>query len=334
MQTHHLPDGGLPRRGLIAAGLLAPLAAPFIARAQGTWPDKPIRFIVPFAPGGTTDIMARVLAPKLSAALGVSVVVENRGGAGGTVGQEIVARAAPDGYTLLQGHIGTLGVNPALYTRLNFDPINGFAPISMQALVPNVLAVNPGVPAQNLQQLLALARAKPGDLSYGSAGNGSAAHVAAAALAFQTGVEFTHVPYRGTGPMMNDLISGAINFTMSGGTAVMPLVRDGRLRALGVSSAQRMRAYPDLPTIAEQGVPGFEATQWYCVVTTAGVPAPIIARLNAEVHKAMGDPEVQARFAAEGAEAAPDTPEQLGAFIRAEAVRWGDVVRRTGMRAD
>lgn len=319
------------RRALLAAGG-AMLAAP--AFAQATWPDKPIRFIVPFAPGGTTDILGRVLAPRLTQGLGVSVVVENRGGAGGTVGHEVVVRSPPDGNTIMLGHIGTLGVNPSLYPRLSFDPIGGVAPVSMVALVPNILVVHPSVPARNLQELIALARAKPGELTYGSAGNGSAAHIAAAALGHAAGVEFTHVPYRGSGPMANDLIAGQINFTMTGGTVVMPLVRDGRLRALGVSSRARMQADPSIPTIAEQGLPGFETTQWYCVVTTAGVPAPIIARLNAEVHRAMNDPEVRQRLAAEGAESAPGTPEELGRFMRAEVARWAEVIRLTGMRAD
>ncbi|MGG5810470.1 Bug family tripartite tricarboxylate transporter substrate binding protein [Falsiroseomonas sp. CW058] len=321
------------RRTLFAA-LAAPALFPAAGRAQGTWPDRPIRFVVPFAPGGTTDIMARVLAPRMTAGLGVSVVVENRGGAGGTVGHEIVVRAPADGYTIMLGHIGTLGVNPSLYPRLSFDPVEGVAPVSMVALVPNILAVHPRVPARNLQELLAIARQRPGELTYGSAGNGSAAHIAAAALGHAAGVDWTHVPYRGSGPMANDLVAGQIDFTMTGGTVVMPLVRDGRLRALGVSSAQRMRAAPEIPTIAEQGVPGFETTQWYCVVTTAGVPAPVIARLNAEVRRAMTDAEVQARLAAEGAEAAPGTPEELGRTIRAEVARWADVVRRTGMRAE
>jgi tripartite-type tricarboxylate transporter receptor subunit TctC len=319
------------RRALLATGG-AMLAAP--AFAQATWPDKPIRFIVPFAPGGTTDILGRVLAPRLTQGLGVSVVVENRGGAGGTVGHEVVVRSPPDGNTIMLGHIGTLGVNPSLYPRLSFDPIGGVAPVSMVALVPNILVVHPSVPARNLQELIALARAKPGELTYGSAGNGSAAHIAAAALGHAAGVEFTHVPYRGSGPMANDLIAGQINFTMTGGTVVMPLVRDGRLRALGVSSRARMQADPSIPTIAEQRLPGFETTQWYCVVTTAGVPAPIIARLNAEVHKAMNDPEVRQRLAAEGAESAPGTPEELGRFMRAEVARWAEVIRLTGMRAD
>ncbi|MBX9593038.1 MAG: tripartite tricarboxylate transporter substrate binding protein [Roseomonas sp.] len=319
------------RRALLAAGGTM-LAAP--ALAQATWPDKPIRFIVPFAPGGTTDILGRVLAPRLTQGLGVSVVVENRGGAGGTVGHEVVVRSPPDGNTIMLGHIGTLGVNPSLYPRLSFDPIGGVAPVSMVALVPNILVVHPSVPARNLQELIALARAKPGELTYGSAGNGSAAHIAAAALGHAAGVEFTHVPYRGSGPMANDLIAGQINFTMTGGTVVMPLVRDGRLRALGVSSRARMQADPSIPTIAEQGLPGFETTQWYCVVTTAGVPAPIIARLNAEVHRAMNDPEVRQRLAAEGAESAPGTPEELGRFMRAEVARWAEVIRLTGMRAD
>ncbi len=323
----------MQRRSLLIA-LAAPALLPARARAQTAWPDKPIRFVVPFAPGGTTDIMARVLAPRMTAGLGVSVVVENRAGAGGTVGHEMVVRAPPDGYTIMLGHIGTLGVNPSLYPRLSFDPIEGVAPVSMVALVANVLAVHPRVPANSLQELIALAKQRPGQLTYGSAGNGSAAHVAAAALGHAAGVEWTHVPYRGSGPMTNDLLAGQIDFTMTGGTVVMPLIRDNRLRALGVSSTQRLKAAPEIPTIAEQGLPSFETTQWYCVVTTAGVPAPIIARLNAEVHRAMSDPEVQSRLSLEGAEAAPGTPEELGRYIRVEAARWAEVVRLTGMRAD
>lgn len=320
--------------GASALGGAALLTAPRLVRAQAGWPERSIRFVVPFTPGGSTDILARVLAPKLSAAFGQTVVVENRAGAGGTVGAELVSRAAPDGYTIMMGHIGTLAVNPGLY-RLGYDPENGFAPVCMMATVPNVLVVNPSkVPAEDVQDLLRLAKESPGRFTYGSGGNGSAAHIAMAAFAYETGTQFVHVPYRGTGPMVNDLLAGQIDLTMTGGPAVLPQVREQRLRALGVSSPARIEAAPDIPTIAEQGIPGFEAVQWYGVVAPPGTPRPIVDRLNQEIHKALADPEVRQRLAPEGAEPAPGTPEEFGEFILAEMRRWGDLIRRAGVRAD
>jgi tripartite-type tricarboxylate transporter receptor subunit TctC len=320
------------RTMLAAAGLLA---APRLAMAQGNWPERPVRIVVPFTPGGSTDILARALAAELQEALGQPFVIENRGGAGGTVGSEVVARAAPDGYTLMMGHIGTLAVNPTLYRGLSFDPATAFAPIGLMAIVPNVLVVNPRkVPVNSVQELIALARARPNALSYGSGGNGSAAHTAMVAFNQATGTQMEHVPYRGTGPMMNDLLAGTIDLTLTGGPAALPAARAGLVRALGVSSLTRLSSAPEIPTIAEQGVPGFDATQWYGLVAPAGTPRPIIDRINAESRRILTGRRLRPRLEAEGADAAPGTPEQYRDFIAAERSRWGELIRATNMRPD
>ncbi|MBB5694683.1 Bug family tripartite tricarboxylate transporter substrate binding protein [Muricoccus pecuniae] len=321
----------LPRRAVLASLL----ALPGLARAQGAWPDRPVRIVVPFTPGGSTDIIARALAAELQEALKQPFVVENRGGAGGTIGTEVVAQAPPDGYTLLMGHIGTLAVNPFLYRGLSFDTVDSFAPITLAAVVPNVMVVNPRkVPAGGIAELVALARRRPGALTYGSGGNGSAAHIAMAAFLLATGMAMEHVPYRGTAPMINDLIGGTIDLTFTGGPPALPPVRAGMLRALGVSSAHRLAGAPDIPTIAEQGVPGFEANQWYGLLAPAGTPRPVVERLNAECTRILRGEKLRPRLEGEGAEAAPGTPEAFRDLILAERARWGEVVRRTGMRAD
>ncbi|PZW48650.1 tripartite-type tricarboxylate transporter receptor subunit TctC [Humitalea rosea] len=329
----------IPRRAALSLGLLAApalLLRPPGAKAQARWsPDRSMRLVVPFTPGGTTDILARLISGPLGAALGQTVVIENRGGAGGTVGAEVVARSAPDGLTIMMGHIGTLSVNPSLYPRLGYDPDTAFAPIGQVASVANILVVNPAkVAARNVQGLIAAAKRDPGGISYGSGGNGSAAHIAMAAFADATDTQFLHVPYRGTGPMMSDLISGSLDITMTGGPAVLPHVRDNRLVALGVSSTTRSVAAPDVPTIAEQGVPGFDATQWYGLVGPAGMPAPVVARLNMELNRILADAELQRRMGPEAAEVAPGTPEAFGTFIKAETARWGALIRKTGMKVE
>ncbi|MBE9604858.1 tripartite tricarboxylate transporter substrate binding protein [Acetobacteraceae bacterium H6797] len=327
---------GVPRRALLRA---AGLAMPAIMVASRGWaagyPDKPVRVVVPFTPGGSTDILARAVAQKLTEDLKQSFVIDNRGGAGGTVGSEMVARSAPDGYTIMMGHIGTLGVNPTLYQGLSFDIAKSFDPIVMVAEVANVLVVNPKVPAENTRELIALARKKPGGLTYGSGGNGSAAHIAVAAFAQAAQIELTHVPYRGTGPMMNDLVAGQLDMTMTGGPPALPPVRSGLLRALGVSSKNRIEAAPDLPTIAESGgLPGFEAVQWYGLVAPTGTPRPIIEKLNQEVARILKDPTLKQRLSAEGAEAKPGTPEEFGAYITSERERWGKLIREANLKAD
>ncbi len=314
---------------------LLPLLLATPALAQPRWPDRPVRVVVPFTPGGTTDILARAMAAELAEALGQPFVVENRGGAGGTLGSEAVARAAPDGHTIMMGHIGTLAVNPWLYRNLSFDTVTSFTPIVLVAVVPNILGVNPrNIAARSVPELLALARARPGRLTYGSGGNGSAAHIAAAAFSLATGITMEHVPYRGTGPMMTDLIAGTIDLTMTGGPPILPAVRAGQVRALGVSALTRLSAEPDIPTIAEQGVPGFDATQWYGFVGPAGMPAPVVERLNAECRRILGGERLRARLSGEGADAAPGTAAEFGAMIAAERERWGDVVRRAQLRLD
>ncbi|HTO47690.1 MAG TPA: tripartite tricarboxylate transporter substrate binding protein [Burkholderiales bacterium] len=318
------------RRALLAAALAVCAGGTF---AQ-PYPSKPIRLIVPFTPGGSTDILGRAIGQKLAEALGQQVVIENRPGAGGSIGAEAAARAAPDGYTLLMGHIGTLAVNPTLYPKLGYDPLKGFAPVAWVARVTNVLVVNPAVPAQTVQELVRLAREQPGRLRYGSGGNGSAAHLATEYFKLRTQTDIVHVPYKGTGPAVTDLLGGQIEMMMTGAPAVMPHVKAGKLRALGVGNARRVESLPDLPTIAEAGVSGFEAIQWYGVVAPAGTPEAVIARLNAEINRALATPELKARLVAEGAEAAPTTPQAFGAFIAAEIERWRPVIQKAGLKAE
>lgn len=322
-------------RAILTAGvvLAALVLAPVTLRAQ-SYPSKPIRLIIPFPPGGSTDILGRSLAQKLSEAWGQQVLVDNRGGAGGTIGADLAAKAPADGYTLLMGHIGTLAVNVALYPKLSYDPVRDFAPVSMVALVPNVLVVHPALPVKNVTELIAYAKANPGKLNYSSGGNGSAAHLAVEYFKLQTKTEIVHVPYKGTGPSVTDLIAGQVSMTMTGAPAVMPHVQSGRIRALGVSSPQRIPALAQIPSVAEAGVPGFDATQWYGVVAPAGTPKDVVAKLNAEIRKIMQSKEMLDRLNTEGAIAAAGTPEQFGAYIKNEIVRWGVVVKAAGMKAD
>ncbi|MGG5810138.1 Bug family tripartite tricarboxylate transporter substrate binding protein [Falsiroseomonas sp. CW058] len=329
-----MTNPAIPRRALPALGA-ALLAAPRLARAQAGWPDRPVRVIVPFTPGGSTDILARALSAELQEVLGQPFVVENRGGAGGTVGSEVVARAAPDGHTLMMGHIGTLAVNPSLYRNLSFDTVTSFQPIVLVAVVPNILVVNPRkVPANNIAELVALAKRQPRALSYGSGGNGSAAHIAMVAFNQATGTEMEHIPYRGTAPMMTDLIAGTIDLTLTGGPPALPPVRAGQVRALGVSSLTRLSSQPGIPTIAEQGVAGFDATQWYGLVAPAGTPRPIVDRLNAESARILRGEKLRPRLEAEGADPAPGTPEGFRDLIVAERARWGELIRRADVRPD
>ena len=322
-------------RTILTAGvvLAALVLAPVTLRAQ-SYPSKPIRLIIPFPPGGSTDILGRSLAQKLSEAWGQQVLVDNRGGAGGTIGADLAAKAPADGYTLLMGHIGTLAVNVSLYPKLSYDPVRDFAPVSMVALVPNVLVVHPALPVKNVTELIAYAKANPDKLNYSSGGNGSAAHLAVEYFKLQTKTEIVHVPYKGTGPSVTDLIAGQVSMTMTGAPAVMPHVQSGRLRALGVSSPQRMPALAQIPTVAESGVPGFDATQWYGVVAPVGTPKDIVARLNAEIRKIMQSKEMLERLNTEGAISAGGTPEQFDAYIKSEIARWGAVVKAAGMKAD
>ena len=320
-------SAGLSRRSLGAALL----ALPAWARAQSV---RPLRIVVPFTPGGSTDILARALAPRLAQALGQTVVVDNRPGAGGSLGAAEAAKADPDGQTLLMGHIGTLGVNPSMYPRLPYDPLRSFVPVAYVARVPNVLVVGAASPWRSLADLLAAARAQPGRLTYSSGGNGSAAHITFEYLKLRARVFMLHIPYRGTAPSVTDVLAGQVDCTFTGAPAVIPHVRSGRLRALAVSSPQRLPQLPDVPTVAESGYAGFEADQWYGLVAPAGTPAAVVSRLNAEVNKALALPEVAQQLAVEGAVPAPSTPQAFGDLIRREIPRWAEVVRAGNVRPD
>jgi len=310
------------------AVLLLSLVAVLPAVAQ-TYPTKPVRLIVPFPPGGSTDIIGRVVAQKLTESWGQQVIVDNRGGAGGQIGVEFAANSAPDGYTLVVGHIGTFGVNPSLYPKLRYDAIKDFVPVSLVARVPNMLAVHPSQPS-SVRALVALAKAKPGTLNYGSSGSGSNPFLCVEFFKMLTGTDIVHVPYKGTGPMLTDLIAGQISLTINGVPPLLPHVKNQRLRALGVASEKRLALLPDLPTIAESGVPGYEVVQWYGVLAPAGTPRSIVTRVNADIVKFLSQPETAARMSGEGAIPSGSTPEQFGALIRSEIGRWSKVVKATG----
>ena len=298
------------------------------------YPIKPIHIVVPFTPGGSTDILARAIGRDLTKAWGQSVIIDNVAGAGGAIGAEKVARAAPDGYTLLMGHIGTLAVNPSLYPRLPYNPVNDFAPVAWMARVPIVLVVHLSVPAKNVRELVSLVKAKPGQLNYGSGGNGSAANLATEYFKLQTGTSLVHIPYRGTAPAVTDLMGGQIQLLFTGAPAVLSQIKNGQLRALAVSSPTRLEALPDLPTVAESGYKGFEADQWYGLVTPAGTPPEIVTQLNVQINKSLGSAELKTRLNSEGAIAEPTTPEAFGRHIIREIARWKPVIQSGRVKAD
>ena len=302
--------------------------------AAQNYPQKPIRMIVPFTPGGSTDILARSIGQELSKAWGQSVIIENIAGAGGSIGADKAAKAPADGYTLLMGHIGTLAVNPSLYPKLPYNPIKDFAPVAWVARVPNVLVVIPNVPAKSVQELVALAKSKPGQLSYGSGGNGSAANLATEYFKMQTETAILHIPYRGTAPAVTDLMGGQIQMLFTGAPAVMGQVKNGQLRALAVSSPKRLDALPDLPTVAEAGYKNFEADQWYGVVAPAGTPRDIVLKLNQQINVALNSAELKKRLTTEGAVATPETPEAFGKLIAQEIERWRPVITSGRVKAD
>ena len=318
---------------LLPALMIAIVATLIVSDAAAQqYPSKPIRLIVPFTPGGTTDILARVVGQKLGEAVGVQVVIDNRPGAAGNIGAEVAAKSAPDGYTLLMGHIGTLAVNPWLYAKLPYDPIRDFAPITLVAMVPSMLVVNPKVPAKSVKELIALAKSRPGQLNYGSTGAGGTPYLAVEYFKLMAGLNIVEIPYKGAAPLTTELMAGDISLTITGIPALLPHVKSGRLRALAVSSAKRSAAVPDLPTIAEAGLPGYEATSWYGVLAPAGTPREIIAKLNAGIVKGMKQPDAADLLTAEGAEPVGSTPEEFAAFVKSELARWGEVIRATGAK--
>jgi tripartite-type tricarboxylate transporter receptor subunit TctC len=306
-----------------------------IVAQTAQYPNKPIRMIVPFTPGGTTDILARAIGQELSKAWGQSVVVDNVAGAGGSIGAERVAKAAPDGYTLMMGHIGTLAVNPSLYPKLPYDPVKDFAPVAWVARVPNVLVVHPSVPAKNLKELVAYLKANPGRMNYGSGGNGSAANLATEYFKMQTATSLVHIPYRGTAPAVNDLLAGQIQVMFTGAPALVGHIKSGALRALAVSSPKRLDALSDLPTVNEAlNRKDFEADQWYGVVAPAGTPREIVMKLNGQINIALVSDALKTRLSSEGAIATPTTPEAYGQLIVSEIARWRPVMTSGRVKAD
>lgn len=299
------------------------------------WPAKPIRLLVPFAPGGTSSIVARSVAAEMEKGLGQPIIIDNRPGGGGNVAMQEAARAEPDGYTLIIGHIGTLAVNPFMFDKLPFDTNADFAAVSLLAKVPSIFVVHADVQVKDLRDLVAMAKAHPGKLYYGSAGNGSAGHLAIEYLKLVAGnLDIIHVPYKGTGPNLVDLLAGRTHMTAAGTPALMPHVKSGKLRVVAVGNPQRLPTLPEVKTVAEQGYPGFETTQWYGLNAPAKVPAAIIKRLADEAAKAAKVQVVKDRFAHDDAEAVGSTPQEYADFIAAEQKRWGEVVRKAGIRAN
>jgi tripartite-type tricarboxylate transporter receptor subunit TctC len=326
----------------VMAGALALVAAfvPRIAQAQAqadaaaAYPSKPIRYVVPYPPGGPLDIVARVLGQKLAERWGQAVIVDNRAGAGGNIGVDLVAKAPADGYTIVMGAVATHAINVHLYAKLPFDPIRDFAPVVLITQVPNILVVNPQVAARSVKELIALAKAKPGSLNFGSGSTGSAGHLAGELFKTTAGVDMVHVPYKGAAPAVADLLAGQVQIMFDNLSSALPNVKSGRLRALAVTTAKRSPQVPDLPTIAEAGLPGFDVSTWFGIFAPAATPRPVVAKLNRELVATLGLPEVRERLAQLGAEPAPNTPEEFAAFVRAELAKYGKVVKASGARVD
>lgn len=317
---------------MTACGLALCLCC-FAATAQ-TFPSRPIRLIVTFPPGGPSDFVARALGQKLTEGWGQQVVVDNRGGAGGVVGVEAAARAGPDGYTLLQGQSGGMSINPALLPKLSYDPFRDFAPITMLVINAQMLVAHPSVPAKTVKELVALAKAKPGQIAYASAGVGSAQHLGMEMLKVMTRVDILHVPYKGTGVLLGDLFSGQVSLLFTSMPAVLPHVNSGKLRGIAVGSAKRSPAAPDVPTVAESGVPGFEYVAWYGLFAPARTPKTIIDRINSDVTRALGDADLSQRLASQGAEPSPMSSQGLARYMREDHERWKKVIREAKIRVE
>ena len=327
-------DQTLIRRLLcvIAALCLAAMAIP--AAAQADYPNKPVRMLIGFPPGQATDTLGRAVAQKLSQQLGQQFVVENKPGAAGIIATQAAMSAPPDGYTLLVSSSGPLAVNPGLYSKLPYDPIKDFAPVAGIAIVPLVLVTNPAFPATNVKELVATAKAKPKAVNYASGGSGVTNHLVMEMFRGAAGIDMTHIPYKGGPPALTDLIGGQVNVMFETSVAVLPFVKQGKLRALAVSSSKRISAAPDLPTVAELGYPGFSGVPWVAIMAPANTPAPIIAKLNGEVNKALNSKDIREQFLAQGVEPMQMTPEELGAFVKSELTKWTKAVKDSGAKVE
>lgn len=314
------------------------IAALFALGCSSAWsqqyPAKPVRVVIVFAPGGGTDIVGRIVFQKVAEQLKQPFPVENRAGAAGMIGAEIVAKSPPDGYTLLMGNNGILATNASLYKNMAFDPVKDLAPVTLLASQPNILVVHPSLPVKSVKELIALARSRPGQLNYASSGSGLASHLAAELFKSMTKTEMVHVPYKGGGPSVLNTLSGQCELTFATALSVQPFLKSGRLRPLAVTTEVRSRNFPDLPTVAEAGVPGFEATTWHGVVVPAGTPQAIIGRLNGELNKVLQVPSVREHLASQGADTIGGTPQQFADYIRAEIPKWAKVIRESGAKAE
>ncbi len=299
-----------------------------------SYPSKPIRLIVPFPPGGAVDILGRAMAQKLSENLAHNVIVDNRVGGAGAVGSEAAAKSAPDGYTLLMGSTTTISINPSLFAKLSYDPSRDFVPVTLVAFVPHLLVVNASVPAANLREFIALAKARPGQLNYASAGNGTPHHIAGEMFKQMAGVDMVHIPYKGTGPAVPDLIAGQVSFMSVEILAAMPHVKSGKLRALGIATGNRNPSAPEIPTVSEAGLPGFDVTSWYGILAPAGTPKPITERLAMEMTKAIATPDLNERLASLGATPVGNTPDEFGVHLRREGEKWAKAVKASGAKVD
>jgi tripartite-type tricarboxylate transporter receptor subunit TctC len=324
--------GTMRHRFFVAAFAAVCFALPQAAAAQA-YPAKAIRFIVPFAPGGGNDILGRVVAQKLNEGFGVPVVVDNRGGAGGTIGTDITAKSPPDGYTLLINNL-SLAVNITLYSKLPYDTLKDLQPVSLVGRQPNILVVHPSLPVKNLKELLALAKSQPGQLAYSSGGVGSSSHLAGELLRLIAGIDIIHVPYKGMGPAMVDLVSGQVQLSMATMASALPHVRSQRMRPIAVSTARRVAVVPEVPTMQEAGLAGYEHSTWYGILVPARTPGPVVARLNGELRKIVASDDVKQKFDPQGVEPDSSTPEEFSAFLRTEAGKWAKVVKGAGLRAN
>jgi tripartite-type tricarboxylate transporter receptor subunit TctC len=322
----------IPRQ--IGAALVIACTLASASVVAQSFPTKPVRWVVPFPPGGGTDTISRTLAVKLGEIWGQQVIADNRPGGGGTIGLAVAAKLPPDGYNLVLGQLANVGIAPALYPKLQYDPVKDFTPITLALTSPLILVVHPSVPAKTVKDLIALARTKPDAITFGSPGNGTTGHLATEIIRSAGKVKMVHIPYKGAVPAFTGLLGGEVAMYMSSIQPAMPMLKAGRVRALGVTSSKRIPTLPDVPTIAETGIPGYEVTNWYGVMAPAGLPKDILTKVHADLVKAMKQPDVQQRFAAEGGDATPNTPEQFAAFIKNEITKWGKAVRESGAKVD
>ncbi len=326
----------MKRRSLIhsavAVAAVSALGLPVLA--QDKWPSKPITYIVPFPAGGTTDILSRLIGQKLGTVLGTTIVVDNRGGAGGSIGSELAARAPADGYTLVGGTVSSHAINVSLYPKLGYDPVKSFSPVVLIGSNPVVLVVGANSPYKTLQDVLAAAKAKPKTISSASAGSGTSQHLSLELLGYKSGTQFIHVPYKGSGPAIQDVIGGQVDMMFDTTVVAGPHIQSGKVRALAVTSAKRLESLPNVPTVAESGVPGFEVTSWQAIFVPAGTPKPIIDRLHTEILKIIALPEMQERLKALGMQPTPLTTEQVTAFQKAEVEKWAQVIKAANIKLD